>query len=88
MEESPEIAGREEVLRIFTRIMRGEMTEEKGLPKISERAKAAELLGKACGLFDRKEEEAAPARLQALPLLEAALREVMARDRLDRPGSP
>lgn len=52
------IAGKREVLQTFTSIMRGEMTEGGGgsPPKISERCKAAELLGKQYGLFDRKEE--------------------------------
>lgn len=62
------IADRDEVLRTFTSIMRGEMTEETvrktagteervaAPPKISERCKAAELLGKQYGLFDRREE--------------------------------
>ena len=58
------LATEREVMETFTEIMRGEMTEEsdrKGetvllRPKISERCKAAELLGKQMGLFDRKEE--------------------------------
>lgn len=52
------IASKTEVLQTFTSIMRGEMTEGgAGVPpKISERCKAAELLGKQYGLFDRKEE--------------------------------
>lgn len=62
------IAEEQEIKEVFTRIMRGEMLEEtirKGSsgeerittpPKISERCKAAELLGKQLGLFDRKEE--------------------------------
>jgi len=52
------VAGKTEVLQTFTNIMRGEMTEGSAgaPPKISERCKAAELLGKQYGLFDRKEE--------------------------------
>ncbi len=52
------VASKTEVLQTFTSIMRGEMTEgsAQAPPKISERCKAAELLGKQYGLFDRKEE--------------------------------
>ncbi len=52
------VASKTEVLQTFTSIMRGEMTEGNANtpPKISERCKAAELLGKQYGLFDRKEE--------------------------------
>lgn len=71
----PEIATPEEVLRTFTQIMRGEMTEA-GVrrsgedvpqpPKISERSKAAELLGKRYGLFsDREDGGATRAELAA-----------------------
>ena len=41
----------EEVLDFFTRVMRGDL----GDGKVSERTKAAELLGKHCGLFDETE---------------------------------
>ena len=62
-----DIATAEEVLRTFTQIMRGEMTESTGrksasgeeipqTPKISERSKAAELLGKRRGLFSERAE--------------------------------
>ncbi len=40
------VASPEEVLATLTAILRGEMTEEKGGPKISERSRAAELFGK------------------------------------------
>ena len=72
-----DIATPEEVLRTFTQIMRGEMTESTGrksasgeeipqTPKISERSKAAELLGKRYGLFsDREDGGATRAELAA-----------------------
>lgn len=52
---SPDIATPDEILRTFTQIMRGELTEASGAPKVSERSKAAELLGKRYGLFSEKE---------------------------------
>lgn len=67
-----DIAEKEEVLQVFTSIMRGEMTDEPlrrvpsgeehpvSPPKIAERCKAAELLGKQYGLFEKKEEKATP----------------------------
>lgn len=55
---APDIATPEEILRTFTQIMRGELTEASGAPKVSERSRAAELLGKRYGLFSDK--EAAP----------------------------
>ncbi len=65
--KNPPIADRDEVLQTFTSIMRGEMLEESARrsgteeriaspPKISERCKAAELLGKQLGLFEKKED--------------------------------
>lgn len=62
------VADEQEVLATFTGIMRGQVLEESFRkvngadervmtpPKISEMCKAAELLGKHYGLFDRKEE--------------------------------
>ena len=62
------IATPEEVLKALTLILRGEMAEEKGGPKVSERQRAAELLGKRYGLFDKPEAEEAQERVrQALP---------------------
>lgn len=52
------IATKREVLQFVTSIMRGETEEGSGAspPKPAERCRAAELLGKQYGLFDRKEE--------------------------------
>ncbi|MBQ8654390.1 MAG: terminase small subunit [Clostridia bacterium] len=69
---SPPVATPDEVLETFTRIMRGEVTDtviRKGKggeetvqvpPKVSERCKAAELLGKRFGLFTEKDQAAVP----------------------------
>ena len=46
-----EVADQAEVLDFFTRVMRGDLGDE----KVSERTKAAELLGKHCGLFGEQE---------------------------------
>ena len=65
--KNPPIADKDEVLQTFTSIMRGEMLEESARrsgaeertaspPKISERCRAAELLGKQLGLFEKKED--------------------------------
>ena len=53
----PAIAQPEEVLRVMTSILRGEQPEDAAV-KTSERYKAAELLGRHYGLFERP--EAAP----------------------------
>ena len=53
----PAIAQPEEVLRVMTSILRGEQAEDAAV-KTSERYKAAELLGRHYGLFERP--EAAP----------------------------
>lgn len=66
-----DIASPEEVLQTFTQIMRGEMTELTGRrntegeeiflpPKVSERSKAAELLGKRYGLFSDRQPDVRP----------------------------
>ena len=85
----PDIATPEEVLATFTQIMRGDMTEavvRKGPagedtvrlpPKVSERSKAAEMLGKGYGLFSEKEPPAAP-REEIAAQIEAALRRLSA----------
>ena len=66
--KKPPIAVADEVLAAMTSVLRGEMTEESTRkvpggeervavpPKISERIKAAEFLGKQYGLFERREE--------------------------------
>lgn len=78
------IATPEEVLRTFTQIMRGEMTESGGrkggeeillTPKVSERSKAAELLGKRYGLFTDKDPPAKP-KAELAAEIDAALREM------------
>ena len=85
----PAIATPEEVLATFTQIMRGDMTEtvvRKGPsgeetvrlpPKVSERSKAAEMLGKGYGLFSEKEPPAEP-REEIAAQIEAALRRLSA----------
>ena len=50
----PAIAQPEEVLRVMTSILRGEQPEDAAV-KTSERYKAAELLGRHYGLFERPE---------------------------------
>lgn len=83
---APDIATPEEVLQTFTQIMRGEMTELSGRknaegedmtlpPKVSERSKAAELLGKRYGLFSDKQPDARP-KAELAQEIEAALREL------------
>lgn len=81
-----DIATPEEVLRTFTQIMRGEMTESTGrkstsgeeitqAPKISERSKAAELLGKRYGLFSEKDPGSKP-KAELAAEIEAAMQEL------------
>ena len=81
-----EIATPDEVLRTFTQIMRGEMTESTGKkgacgeeitqsPKISERSRAAELLGKRYGLFSDKEPAGKP-KAELAAEIEAAMLEI------------
>lgn len=81
-----DIATPEEVLRTFTQIMRGEMTEAAGRkgsngedvtlpPKVSERSKAAELLGKRYGLFTEKTPEARP-KAELAQEIEAVLKAI------------
>lgn len=81
-----DIATPDEVLRTFTQIMRGEMTEATGrkgasgeelvqAPKISERSKAAELLGKRYGLFSEKESDVKP-KAELAAEIEAAMQEM------------
>jgi hypothetical protein len=53
-ERDPTIAQPDEVLRVMTAILRGESMEEAGV-KTAERYKAAELLGRHYGLFERRE---------------------------------
>ena len=78
----PDVATPEEVLRTFTQIMRGEMTESTGRkgpegeevclpPKVSERSRAAELLGKRYRLFS--ERDAGEPRAEVAGQIEAAM---------------
>lgn len=82
----PDIATPEEVLRTFTQIMRGELTEPSGRksasgeetllpPKVSERCKAAELLGKRYGLFSERDAGGRP-KAELAAEIEAALQEM------------
>ena len=82
---APDIATPEEVLRTFTQIMRGEMTESGGRkgpsgeevclpPKVSERSRAAELLGKRYGLFS--ERDAGEPSAEVAGLIEAAMQSI------------
>ncbi|MBE5804923.1 MAG: hypothetical protein E7316_10490 [Clostridiales bacterium] len=82
----PDIATPEEVLRTFTQIMRGEMTESSGRkstsgeeitlpPKVSERSRAAELLGKRYGLFSEKDPGGKP-KTELAAEIEAAMMEL------------
>ncbi len=80
------IADAEEVRRALTAAMRGEGAEGKDAPKVAERLRAAELLGKMYGLFEHRDESAA-AQLDRLPLIEAAMEEVMAHQPLGWPES-
>lgn len=55
--ESDRIAGAEEVLEYFTRVMRGEEKDQFGLDaSLTDRNKAGELLGKKYKLFTDKQE--------------------------------
>ncbi|MGN1020561.1 MAG: hypothetical protein ACI4O7_09295 [Aristaeellaceae bacterium] len=90
--DQPAIATPEEVLVTITQIMRGAMTEtatrrvaggEEAIqlpPKVSERSRAAELLGKRYGLFAEKEAEAQP-REEIARLIGEALAEMKAEKR-------
>ncbi len=67
------VASAREVLEVFTQIMRGEAMDDTGqTPKVSERAKAAELLGKRYGLFADRD-EAAPPKAEVAQALEKAM---------------
>ena len=84
----PEVATPQEVLITLTQIMRGDMTEtavrkaaggEESIqlpPKISERSKAAEMLGKRYGLFTDKDHAAQP-KEEVVMQIEAALQKLM-----------
>ena len=84
----PDVATPQEVLVTLTQIMRGDMTEtavrksggsEEAIqlpPKISERSKAAEMLGKRYGLFSDKDHSAQP-REEIVLEIEAALKKLM-----------
>lgn len=60
------------MLQAVTSILRGEMSEEKGGPKISERTKAAELMGRRYGLFERQAEDGGEARRKAAAKVRSA----------------
>ena len=84
--DQPDIATPEEVLVTITQIMRGTMTEtatRKGAggeesiqlpPKVSERSRAAELLGKRYGLFS--ERDAGEPSAEVAGLIEAAMQSI------------
>ena len=72
------VASAREVLEVFTQIMRGEAMDDTGqTPKVSERAKAAELLGKRYGLFADRD-EGAPPKAEVAQALETALSQLEA----------
>lgn len=52
------IADRDEILATITRILRGEPSPADGatLPKVAEQVRAAELLGKQYGLFEKRDD--------------------------------
>ena len=84
---APEVATPREVLITLTQIMRGDMTEtavrkssggEESVqipPKISERSKAAEMLGKRYGLFSDKDAASQP-KEEVILQIEAALKKL------------
>lgn len=73
------VASPEEVLRVMTQIMRGDMGEDgTGPPKVAERSKAAEMLGKRYGLFGDKE-ALPPPRPEAADEIDAMMKQVMER---------
>lgn len=88
----PDIATPQEVLMTLTQIMRGTMTETAARkssggdesillpPKISERSKAAEMLGKRYGLFSDKEHSSQP-REEIIQQIEDALAQLMEKKR-------
>lgn len=80
--EKQAIAQPEEVLRVITRIMRG---EEEGVP-VSERRRAAELLARRYGLLEEAENTRTEARRQAARAIEAAVERM--RRELERGGGP
>ena len=83
------IAGPEEVLRMITRIMRGDCDAVSGAgPKIAERFRAAELLAKRYGLLEADTAGADREREAAAREIEAALAALILRGREeDAPSS-
>lgn len=77
-EPTCQIAAEGEVLALMTQIMRGDVPDEK--PKLAERAKAAELLGKHYGTFDGKHPSRTASKSQVIARINAALKELMSRD--------
>lgn len=73
------IAAESEVLALMTQIMRGDIPDEK--PKLAERAKAAELLGKHYGAFDGKRPARAASKSRVVTQINAAIKELMTRDK-------
>ena len=93
------IADEQELLRTVTSLVRGEMTEEATRkvggteeriqvpPKISERLKGLELMGKYYGLFEKKEESRQEEGDTARRVM-ALLAEMHERSNGPEPGSP
>ena len=90
------VATAEEVLETFTRIMRGEITEDtvkhvaggedvitSQMPKIAERHKAAEMLGKRYGLFSDRPEDDVPGRAEVIGQIEEAMQRLKEEHRGD-----
>ncbi len=76
--ENRTIAPPEEVLRVITRIMRGEGDGEEERVPVSERRRAAELLARRYGLLEDPEAERTEARRQAALAIEAAVERMRA----------
>lgn len=71
------VATPEEVLRTMTQIMRGDMADDStGPPKVAERSKAAEMLGKRYGLFGERD-AMPPPRPDVADEIDAAMKQVM-----------
>lgn len=71
--KKPPIADRDEILATITRILRGEPSPADGatLPKVAEQVRAAELLGKQYGLFEKRDDS------RIRPALSEALRRTL-----------
>lgn len=73
------IAKEGEVLAFFTDVMRGGDDEER--PKLAERTKAAELIGKYYGTFDGKRPTPRTKRSGVAKQIAAAVKELQAHDK-------